>query len=150
MYHRILVPIDGSATAERGLHEAIRLAAELKATLHVLHVLDDFPSEVEWSPARQVEETLNRLRRQGNDLLTTARHAAQAAGVSVQTQQREVTRSTTADAILDEVAKNGCDLVVMGTHGRRGFNRLALGSTAEAVARRSTVPLLMTRQPAAA
>lgn len=148
MYQRILVPIDGSATAERGLHESIRLAAELKAKLRVLHVLDNFPLEAEWASAKTFEEILDRLRRESDDLLATARSAAQAAGVPVQTQRLEAGQSTTADVILSEAANAHCDLIVMGTHGRRGMNRLAMGSTAEAVVRRSTVPLLMTRQPA--
>ena len=150
MYQRILVPIDGSATAERGLHEAIRLAAELKARLRVLHVLDNFPIDAEWASAQTFEEILDHLRRESDNLLATASSAAQAAGVPVQTQRLEAGQSTTADVILAEAANSHCDLIVMGTHGRRGMNRLAMGSTAEAVARRSTVPLLMTRQPAVA
>jgi len=148
VYQRILVPIDGSATADRGLHEAINLAAELKAKLRVLHVLDNFPIEAEWASAKNFEEILDRLRRESDTLLAKARSAAQEAGVSVQTQRLEAGQLTTADVILGEAANAHCDLIVMGTHGRRGMNRVAMGSTAEAVARRSTVPLLMTRQPA--
>jgi nucleotide-binding universal stress UspA family protein len=148
VYQRILVPIDGSTTAERGLHEAIRLAAELKARLRVLHVLDNFPIDAEWASAKTFEEILDRLRRESDDLLASATSAAQAARVPVQTQRLEAGQATTADVILAEAANSRSDLIVMGTHGRRGMNRLAMGSTAEAVARRSTVPLLMTRQPA--
>ena len=148
MYQRILVSIDGSTTADRGLHEAISLAAELKAKLRVLHVLDNFPIQAEWASAKSFEEILDRLRRESDDLLATARHAAQAAGVSVQTQRLEAGQSTAADVILGEASQAHCDLIVMGTHGRRGMNRVAMGSTAEAVARRSTLPLLMARHPA--
>jgi nucleotide-binding universal stress UspA family protein len=148
VYQRILVPIDGSATADRGLHEAINLAGRLKAKLRVLHVLDNFPLQAEWASAKNFEEILDRLRRESDTLLAKARSAAQEASVSVQTQRLEAGQMTTSDVILDEAANAHCDLIVMGTHGRRGMNRLAMGSTAEAVARRSTVPLLMARHPA--
>ena len=147
MYQRILVPIDGSTTADRGLHEAIRLATELKAKLRVLHVLDNFPIEAEWASAQSFEEILDRLRRESDELLASARGAATAAGVPVQTRRFEAGQSTTADVILGEAANSHCDLIVMGTHGRRGMNRLAMGSTAEAVARHSMVPTLMARHP---
>jgi nucleotide-binding universal stress UspA family protein len=148
VYQRILVPIDGSTTADRGLHEAIRLAAELKAKLRVLHVLDNFPLEAEWASAKTFQEILDRLHRESDALLVTACSAAKAAGVPVKTQRLEAGQATTADVILEVATNDHCDLIVMGTHGRRGMNRLAMGSTAEAVARRSTVPLLMARHPA--
>jgi nucleotide-binding universal stress UspA family protein len=147
VYQRILVPIDGSTTADRGLHEAIRLATKLKAKLRVLHVLDNFPIEAEWASAKSFEETLDRLRRDSDDLLAAARSAAKEAGVPVQTRRFEAGQSTTADVILEEAANSHCDLIVMGTHGRQGMNRLVMGSTAEAVARHSTVPTLMARHP---
>jgi len=89
VYQRILVPIDGSTTADRGLHEAIRLATELKAKLRVLHVLDNFPIEAEWASAQSFEEILDRLRRESDELLASARGAATAAGVPVQTRRFE-------------------------------------------------------------
>ena len=147
MYQRILVPIDGGPTAERGLREAICLSAEMKASLLVLHVLDNFPMAGEWASAADFEQTLDRRRRQSDDLLATACSAAEAAGVPAQSRRLEAGQSTTADLILTEAVGSQCDLIVMGTHGRRGMNRLALGSTAETVARRCTVPLLMIRQP---
>jgi nucleotide-binding universal stress UspA family protein len=150
MYQHILVPIDGSKTAERGLQEAIRLAGGLKATLHLLNVIDAYPMEAELESARSYEQTMERLRRRGEDVLATGCQAASVAGVSVQSQQRVVHQSTTADAILEEAAKGGCDLIVMGTHGRHGWRRLAMGSTAEEVLRRSRLPTLMVRQPTAA
>jgi nucleotide-binding universal stress UspA family protein len=50
-----------------------------------------------------------------------------------------------ADVVVEEAAKSGCDLIVMGTHGRRGFSRLALGSDADLVVRSSPVPVLLVR-----
>ena len=68
MYKRILVPVDGSDTATRGLQEAIGLAADLKAKLILLHVIDDFPLLVEMASAINVEATLDELRRRGEEL----------------------------------------------------------------------------------
>jgi nucleotide-binding universal stress UspA family protein len=54
------------------------------------------------------------------------------------------------DMILEEARQSGAELIVMGTHGRRGLSRVALGSDAELVLRESSVPVLLVRQPAAA
>ncbi|UUZ73064.1 universal stress protein [Polaromonas sp. P1(28)-8] len=145
MYHRILVPLDGSATAERGLREAIGLAAEQKARLSLLHVADNFPMLVEMSSVTSSQEMLNDLRRYGEDVLAKAKRAAADAGVQADTLLREVTQGRIADVIIDETKKTGCGLIVMGTHGRRGFSRLTLGSEAERVVRSSTVPVLLVR-----
>jgi nucleotide-binding universal stress UspA family protein len=148
MYHRLLVPLDGSAPSERGLHEAIRLAADQKATLFLLHVLDDYPMLSEGTSARSYEATLNRMRRHGSELLAKANDAAAEAGIHAKTVLREVSPATVADAILDEAVKLGCDLIVMGTHGRRGVSRLTMGSEAELVVRMSPVPVLLVRKEA--
>jgi nucleotide-binding universal stress UspA family protein len=145
MYHRILVPLDGSATAERGLREAIGLAAEQKARLSLLHVADNFPMLMEMSSVTSYQEMLNELRRYGEDVLAKAKRAAAEAGVQADTLLREVTQGRIADVIIDEAKKTGCGLIVMGTHGRRGFSRLTLGSEAERVVRSSTVPVLLVR-----
>ena len=105
MYHRILVPLDGSATAERGLREAIGLAAEQKARLSLLHVADNFPMLVEMSSVTSYQEMLNELRRYGEDVLAKAKRAAADAGVQADTLLREVTQGRIADVIIDEAKK---------------------------------------------
>ncbi|HET9644616.1 MAG TPA: universal stress protein [Burkholderiaceae bacterium] len=149
MYRKILVPLDGSATAERGLRESIALASEQDAELVLLHVIDGFPVLGELSSASAYDERLQRMHRYGSALLARAKQAAGETGVAAQTIMREVTRERPADAIIAEAAGRGCDLIVMGTHGRRGFNRLALGSEAELVVRTSPVPVLLVREPEA-
>lgn len=147
MYERILVPVDGSATAERGLQEAIGLAAQLKCRLHVLHVVDDFPLLVEVASVENYNDTMARLRKYGDRLLSDAAARAGDAGVAVETRQREATPKRIAQAIVDEAIQAGCKLIVMGTHGRRGFSRVTLGSDAEEVVRTSPVPVLLVRHP---
>ena len=150
MYQRILVPVDGSDTASRGLLEAVGLAAELKATLVLLHVIDDFPLLVEMASAINIEATLDALRRRGEDLLAEAQATAQQRGVQAETLLREVAAGRVADQIVHEALQEGCHLIVMGTHGRRGFSHLLIGSEAESVLRSSPVPVLLLRlQPPA-
>ena len=94
------------------------------------------------------------------DLATSMLVGVLAAGVGItlmrsvalcETLLREVTGERVSDIIIDQAGQHACDLIVMGTHGRRGLQRLTLGSQAEAVARASPVPVLLVRlQPAAA
>jgi nucleotide-binding universal stress UspA family protein len=77
--------------------------------------------------------------------LAKANDATAEHGVPAETRLRGVMRATVADAIVDEAQKLGCDLIVMGTHGRRGISRLAMGSDAELVVRSSWVPVLLVR-----
>ncbi len=146
MYNRILVPVDGSPTAERGLQEAIGLALGQNAKLLLLYVVDDFPMLVEMASATSFQETLKNIRTYGEGLLAKAKGVATQAGVAADTLLRDVTHERIADAIVDEAMKNNCDLIVMGTHGRRGFSRLTLGSDAELVLRHTPVPVLLVRQ----
>ncbi|MBO9651412.1 MAG: universal stress protein [Variovorax sp.] len=149
MYHRILVPVDGSKTSALGLQEAIRLAAEQqeKASLHLLHVVDDFPMLVELANVVAYNNALHTLREYGEKLLSDSQALAAKADVKAEVALREVTGGRAASIVLAEAKATGCDLIVMGTHGRRGFSRLTLGSDAELVARGSPVPVLLVRHP---
>ncbi|MDB5849731.1 MAG: universal stress protein UspA [Rhodoferax sp.] len=145
MYPKILVPLDGSETAERGLREALQLASEQKSTLVLLHVIDDFPMLAEMASVSAYEETLDHLRSAGHRLMALGQAKAEEAGVKVQIRFCEITRERVGQAIVDEARISGCDLIVMGTHGRRGFNRVMMGSDAEFVVRASSVPVLLVR-----
>ncbi len=147
VYERILVPLDGSATAERGLQEAIRLAGERPSKLVLLHVIDDFPMLMEMAAVSNFEAGLQKSRELGQQILSQAQSKAAAAGVEALTVLREVAQSRVAEIVIEEAARARCDLIVMGTHGRRGLSRLALGSDAERVARSTPVPLLLVREP---
>ena len=150
MYKHILVPLDGSETAERGFREALRLAAEQKSKLRLLHVIDDFPMLLEMSAVASFEESMRKVREYGQKVLAQARSEAAKVDVPADTTLREVTQGRIADVVVDEARACGCDLIVMGTHGRRGFSRLALGSDADRVVRTSPVPVLLVRLEAQA
>jgi len=145
MYQRILVPVDGSATSQRGLQEAVKLATGQNTRLLFLHVVDDYTTLAEMTSATGYEEMLKRLRQYGLDVLAKAKHEAEAASIHCETLLREVTGKRVSDVIVEQAAQHGCDAIVMGTHGRRGFTRMTLGSAAEGVARISPVPVLLVR-----
>ncbi|WP_048439056.1 universal stress protein [Caenimonas sp. SL110] len=150
MYKRILVPIDGSTTADGGLREAIGLAAAMKAQLVLLHVIDDFSMLVEVSSVTSYSKMMDRLRQRGQDILESARLLAADSDVQAQTCLREVAQARIAGVVVNEAVRQSCDLIVMGTHGRHGFNRLTMGSNAESVVRSSTIPALLVKRAEAA
>ena len=147
MYHRILVPLDGSATAERGLREAIALAPVHQARLHLLHVFDAYPMLVDMAAAASFDQLHRDMLKAGEDILARAKADAAAAGVEADTVLLDTVRGRAAASIVEEARSAGCDLIVMGTHGRRGLSHLLLGSDAEMVLRSATVPVLLLRQP---
>jgi nucleotide-binding universal stress UspA family protein len=140
-----LVPLDGSPTSTRGLHEAIRLAAALHGRLRLLHVIDDFHASDESRPRAPFEEMLAALRHWADALVAGGRAQAAAAGVPAEVCVRQVAQRSVADVIAEEAESAGCELIVLGTHGRRGIGRWMLGSRAEEIARASPVPVLMVR-----
>jgi len=146
VYQRILVPIDGSATAERGLTEAIAIARESGGSIRVIHVLDElvFVSGFE-TGASYANTVLPQLRKSSERIVLAARDRAQAAGVSVDTLCVECFARRTSDVIVEQAAAWPADLIVIGTHGRRGVSRLMLGSDAEQVLRLAHVPVLLIR-----
>jgi nucleotide-binding universal stress UspA family protein len=146
MYRNILVAVDGSPTSDRGLQHAATLAAEQGARLTVLYVLDLYAavSEMQMSYASLYDQHVEVMRRYGQQVLDKGATMAAAAGVQAQCVLREVGVARVADVIAEEAAK-GFDLLVLGTHGRRGFRRLMLGSDAELVLRAATVPVLLVR-----
>ena len=146
MYQHILAPIDGSESAVQGLREAIRLAADQKARLRLMYVIDTFPILVGMASAASLDPSLIRLRNYGEQLLSAAKRQAGESGVDAETVLREVTEGRIANAVVEEAGVSGCDLIVMGTHGRRGLSRMALGSDADLVVRTSAVPVLLVRQ----
>jgi nucleotide-binding universal stress UspA family protein len=147
MYQRILVPLDGSEAAGLGLAEAIRLAQPLKARLVLLSVVDDPAWLAEMSAVASSDKLRREIRRYADEVLAKAKQAAAAADVEAQTIVREAIGKRPADAIVDEARQQGCELIVMGTHGRKGLSRMVLGSDAMAVVQNASVPVLLVRTP---
>ena len=148
MHSRILVPIDGSAAAEAGLREAIALAATLRAALVALHVTRESALMAGPLGVAYYGDLLQELESAGEALVRdAARHAAEA-GVACETAVVDGNLRAAWEVIVEQTAATRCDLIVMGTHGRRGLHRLTLGSDAELVLRHAPVPVLLVRVPA--
>jgi nucleotide-binding universal stress UspA family protein len=142
MVRRILVPLDGSPTAERGLAEAIRVARTNGSRLVLLHVIDDFPTMREFASVETLEIVEGRRRQAAELMLSAAAKMAKHAGVAAEHCVLR-TRDTAAQTIIDKAHELHCDLIVLGTHGRGGVARAIIGSVAEGVARHSNVPALL-------
>jgi nucleotide-binding universal stress UspA family protein len=147
MYRRILVPLDGSAASLRGLKEAIRLARDDRARLRLLHVLDETPMLGMLEEGVDLRPFLEDLRKRGRALLERAHRQAKKSRVAADATMAESAGGPAADAILREAKRWRADVIVMGTHGRRGLRHLVLGSEAERVVRLSAVPVLLVRAP---
>jgi nucleotide-binding universal stress UspA family protein len=145
MYSRILVPVDGSAPSRAGLKEAIALAAGTKATLLIVNVVNEPPLMVEAAGYVNYGDISEILLRNGQELVIEASNAAAKAGVTVETFVVDAGSDAVCDTIVDQAVSRRCELIVMGTHGRRGMKRLTLGSDAELVVRRSPVPVLLVK-----
>ena len=151
MYSRILVPIDGSPVSQQGLDEALGLAERLGSALHLLNVVDARLLFAEVSAYSPPDRLLEEWQAAGNRLITTQVERARSRGVAADGVVRCDPGMRICDAILQEAKDFKAELIVMGTHGRRGLQRIALGSDAELVLRESPVPVLLVRgQPAPA
>ena len=146
MYQRILVPVDGSATSNRGLAEAISLAKLTGARLRLINFVDVFSVAMKANAVADCSGDLIPLMREGGQtILAVARDQAEAAGVSVDAVLREGFAARVSDVVVDEAKAWSAELIVIGTHGRRGVGRLVLGSDAEQVLRTAPVPVLLVR-----
>jgi len=144
-YRRILAAVDGSEASSRGLREALRLAKSGNAQLTLLHVVNEFYAYANLEGAGLGADVSAALRKDGERLLERLAAQAEKAGVRTKTVLREVDAGPVADVIVREARKQRADLIVLGTHGRRGVRRLVLGSDAEQVVRTSRVPVLLVR-----
>ena len=143
MFRRILVPVDGSGPSTAGLRVALSLARERKARLRLVHLSRELaPPRNGDVPASQLYA---RVKERGEELLRRHERLCRRRGIAPQTALYVAIAGRAADVIVKEAKRWRADLIVMGTHGRRGITRLALGSDAEQVVRRSTVPVLLAR-----
>jgi len=145
MYKRILVPVDGSGSANRGLQEALGLARNQKAKVILLHVVEEqFVTQAAEGIVFS-EQMFESMRAGGRKVLARAEALARKRGVRTQGVLVESIAVPVADLVVREARKQRADLIVIGTHGRRGITRALMGSDAEAVVRESSVPVLLVR-----
>ena len=142
MYCRIVVATDGSPTSEQAIEQAARLAKDQQAQLRIVHVIEQ--SRLAFAAAGPVavdlEGILDALRKSGQAALERGRAQAEAAIVGDDAIDDRV-----AMVLAEEARRWKADLIVLGTHGRRGINHLLMGSVAEAVARVAPAHVLLVR-----
>jgi len=149
MYKRILAPVDGSHTSTLGLEEAVQLAKDHHAKLRIVHVVDESVLMLNIETLDLLGNLSDGFVAGGKQILKNARALADRHGVKAEAVMFENLTGRVADFILKEAQKWRADIIVMGTHGRRGINHALLGSDAETVVKSSTVPVLLVRAPAA-
>lgn len=144
MYQRILAPIDGSDTSARAFDTALRFAHESKAQLVPLYVVD-VPLVGADAPGYDPTIVRDALYEEGSRVNAEALAKMKRDGVPGTPRIVETSPlgNDIAHSILRVANEWAADVVVMGTHGRRGFRRLILGSVAERFLRIATCPVLL-------
>ena len=144
MFKRILVPTDGSDLSNKAIEAAVDLARTLKASLVGMTTLEpySYSNLSEYRP-ETLDDYEARMEQAGAERLGKIANAAAAAGVPVET----VTAKSFSpyEAIIDTAKAQGCDLIVMASHGRRGLNAVLLGSETQKVLTHSAIPVMVYR-----
>jgi nucleotide-binding universal stress UspA family protein len=144
MYKHILVAIDGSDTSDLALKHAIALAKDQCSTLRLFNVVD-LTSAYSSVNAPHVIERQDALQAEGQKVIADGSATVLAAGVKCDSKCIATSDKHTYDLIEEEANGWPADLIVIGTHGRRGIRRMVLGSVAEGLARISSRPVLLIR-----
>jgi len=144
MFKRILVPTDGSELTQKAVATAIGLAKAVGATLNTLSVKEPFPysaiSEMQPVPPQEFFDAQERI---AGERVNAVREACNAAGQACEAYTVEAVHPW--EAIIEHAKSNGCDLIVMSSHGRRGVTALLLGSETQKVLTHSAIPVLVVR-----
>ncbi|MFC1848321.1 universal stress protein [Chloroflexota bacterium] len=142
MYKQMLVPLDGSRLAENALIYGVQVATKLNLDITLLHVYK--PDELEFVPSRQsyIERAVDLVQNQLEEIQKDA--GAQMKSRSLEVQCK-LAKGHPAEQILGYAEENQIDLILIGTHGRSGISRWAMGSVADKVLRGSSVPIWLVR-----
>lgn len=148
MYKRILVPVDGSPISNKALVAALQLARDSGGRVRLVHVVEElaFVDGYDMYGGRS-GDLLRIMREAGDKVLDDALAIAQSAGVEADKILFDKFGERLGDVVADAAAQWKADLIVLGTHGRRGLGRVFLGSGAEQIIRLAPVPVLVFRSP---
>jgi nucleotide-binding universal stress UspA family protein len=145
MYGNLLIPVDGSAPSMAGLCEVVKIAGGQARQIRLVHIVDEPRWNEKVDPGSIGGCIIETMRETGKKMLNDAQSMLATYGLVSECVLVESRGERTADIILAQANEWPADLIVMGTHGRRGITRLALGSDAEKVVRGSPVPVLLVR-----
>ncbi len=152
MFDDIIVPLDGSTVSVVALDHAVDLARKLGSNLILLNVVPDPPLPIAMDgawPVMDLERTAKELRAEGELILERGLERARERGLET---ARRVLKPAEGhrigDVIVAAARDEGAELIVIGTHGRSGLDRLLLGSVAERVAHRASMPVMLVHAPA--
>lgn len=151
MFKRILVPVDGSRTSELGLKTALKLAKANAGTVWLLHVVEESAVLLsgDYATGAYIDQLFRDLVANGKTILSRSASLAKRQGIRTKTVLVEdLGGRRVADLIVQQARKARADVIVIGTHGRRGLRRVVMGSDAEQVVRTAPVPVLLVRSPA--
>lgn len=142
-----MVPVDGSSTSNLGIAAAIRLASDQKASIRLIHVVDELVLLSTPEAGMMVGEAIDMLRDAGKVILAKAVARVRKGGIVADSALVESVGGRAADLIVRDAKKWKADIIVIGTHGRRGLKRVVMGSDAEEVVRNTSIPVLLVRSP---
>lgn len=146
MYKRILIPVDGSHTSNKALTAALQLARDASAQVRLIHVVDELAYLSGYEAyAAYSAELIEVAQKVGKKILDDAMAIAQAAGVEADQVLFEKFGEHLGETVADAAKRWNADLIVVGTHGRRGIGRMFLGSGAEQIIRLAPVHILVVR-----
>ena len=139
MYQHILISTDGSDLAQKGVEHGLALAKEHASKVTIVTVSQSYPllnpgTSESWNAAQQ---------KHAEDALRAAKAVADRLGLTI--SARQDVNDSAAEAIVETAKNQGCDLIVMASHGRRGVSRLLLGSQTAEVVSHSPIPVLVVR-----
>ena len=146
MYKKILVAVDGSHTSKLAVQEAVKIASLTSGTVHAVYVVDKSPI---FNYAGYFDPTVltDALRSDGRNALENVETTCRQSGVACANElvETEPLNDDIAQTLQRCAERLGAELVVLGTHGRRGMKRIVLGSVAEHFVRIATCPVLLVR-----
>jgi nucleotide-binding universal stress UspA family protein len=149
MFKRILVAVDGSPGANKALANALQMAREARGQLLLLHVVDELAYLAGYDQLGGYSgEIITVMKENGARVLEDAAAIAGASGVTPEKRLIDNFGARLGETVADAARDWNADLVVVGTHGRRGIGRLMLGSGAEQIVRLAPVPVLIIRDQA--
>ena len=144
MFKKLLVPVDGSPTARAALLTAIDMARLMGAAMVVVSVYDPFPFIVAGPDYGYAQlQYVDAIKAETHAIAKEAQGLAEAAGLATEVQVIDAPK--TWRAILDAASASASDLIVMGSHGRSGLDRLVMGSVAHSVLQHATLPVMVVR-----